>query len=148
MKNKSIAIAILDRNKKLLGFKSDTFWTLARLPKIHTMNAGGQIDTHLVPNLLGLLNGKRLFEENNGPSETYMNQRELFIAAYPCPPDGENYVYPRTEMEEWVKDLPTPTILFRLHRISWNMNGIDKPWIADLDLELEEQPININPSLN
>ena len=153
MKNKSIALGITDREMNLIGFKGDTFWSISKFPKIHPMNAGGQIDTHLIPNLLNLLNKSESILDKDDrkiyvPEEQWLGHKELFIVAYECPSEGDGFVYPKELMKVWVNNLPEPTVLYRLHRIDWNMNGIDKPWIADVDLTPEIETIDKSISLN
>lgn len=146
MKLRSIAIGITDREMNLIGFKGDTFWSITEFPKIHSSNENHQIDTHLIPNLLALLNNKG--DKDSGPLDYWMGHKELFIAIYDCPSEGDGFVYPKEAMREWLKNIPEPTILYRVHRDNWTINGIKNPWIADPDLTLKIETIDPKISLN
>lgn len=53
-----ILIGVYEESGELIGFKSDTFWSLTQSPafaKEHTLDANGEIPEHLIENLKGML---------------------------------------------------------------------------------------------
>ena len=123
----SVCLALLGEDKTLIGFKLDTFWSLSEgiknaYPKIHGMNRNKQIDVHLITNIKSKIGELKYEEQKNGFIRTIEGQKfvdylrkfgdTLYLVAYPCPPEGENYVYPREQMEGFLKDLPEPMFLY------------------------------------
>ena len=75
---KRIYISAYNKGNKLIGHKSDSFWTLSETrKKEHSLSEGGKIPEHLIKNLLSILNAY-LFVDDEKERQNLVNSNRAY----------------------------------------------------------------------